>query len=180
VVVHLPRAIHPYANWFIEYPAIESRLLMGAMSHKYRVDGFLYYLVNNGWERNRKVISSGPYTEWDGASCINSKDKWANGDGNLIYPGPARPLSSIRLENIRDGLEDYEYLHLLAEKVERVSKLPATTARQAFLDQARPLLAVPDAVVRSVVEYTLEPNDVQNWRTQLATLILQADGLSDN
>jgi len=36
--------VHPYANWFIEYPAIESRLLMGAMSHKYRVDGFLYYL----------------------------------------------------------------------------------------------------------------------------------------
>jgi hypothetical protein len=172
--------VHPYANWFIEYPAIESRLLMGAMSHKYRVDGFLYYLVNNGWERNRKVISSGPYTEWDGASCINSKDKWANGDGNLIYPGPKRPLSSIRLENIRDGLEDYEYLHLLAEKVERVSRLPATTARQSFLDQARPLLAVPDAVVRSVVEYTLEPNAVQDWRTQLATLIIQADGLSSN
>lgn len=172
--------IHPYANWFIEYPAIESRLLMGALSHKYRVDGFLYYLVNNGWERNRKVISSGPYTQWDGASCANSQGKWANGDGNLIYPGPERPLSSIRLENIRDGLEDYEYLHLLAEGVERVSKLPATTARQAFLDRARPLLTVPDTVARSVVDYTLDPHAVEQWRAQLAALITQADGLASN
>jgi len=171
---------HPYANWFIEYPAIESRLLMGAMSHKYRVDGFLYYLVNNGWKHNRKVISSGPYTRWDGGSFRNRKGQWANGDGNLIYPGPGRPLSSIRLENIRDGLEDYEYLHLLTEKVERLSKLPATTARQAFLDQARPLLSVPDAVVRSVVEYTPDPDAVETWRTQLANLIIQADSLSSN
>jgi hypothetical protein len=41
-----------------------------------------------------------------------------NGDGTLIYPGtPAKiggttpiPLPSIRLKNIRDGMEDYEYL----------------------------------------------------------------------
>jgi len=66
---------------------------------------------------------------------MNRQHKWANGDGNLIYPGPESPLSSIRLENIRDGLEDYEYLRLLGEKVERVSKLPATAARRAFLDQ---------------------------------------------
>jgi hypothetical protein len=166
---------HPYANWFIEYPAIESRLLMGAMSYKYQVDGFLYYLINNGWERNKQPISSGPYTNWDPASCPNSKKKWANGDGNLIYPGPDRPLSSIRLENIRDGLEDYEYLYLLAERVERVSKRPASPERTQFLHQARTLLVVPDSVVRSVVEYTDDPASVTEWRNAVAHLICQVD-----
>lgn len=169
--------IHPYANWFVEYPAIESRLLMGAMSRKYRVDGFLYYLINNGWERNRQVIASGPYSDWDPASCENSKHKWANGDGNLIYPGPDGPLSSIRLENIRDGLEDYEYLHLLAEQARRIEAMPAGQARDRFLDAARPLLAVPDTVVRSVVEYTLEPGQVARWREEMAKLIVAGEAL---
>ncbi|MBI4579117.1 MAG: DUF4091 domain-containing protein, partial [Planctomycetes bacterium] len=145
---------HPYANWFVEYPAIEARLLMGAMSYKYRVDGFLYYLINNHWERNRDVIRTGPRTGWDPASCPNRRDKWANGDGNLIYPGPDGPLSSIRLANIRDGLEDYEYLYLLAERVKGVESLPPTADRRQFLAAARPLLAVPATVVRSTVEYT--------------------------
>lgn len=37
------------------------------------------------------------------------------GDGCLVYPTRDGPVSSIRLENIRDGLEDYDYLALLAE-----------------------------------------------------------------
>ncbi len=35
------------------------------------------------------------------------------GDGCLIYPLPDGPVGSIRLENIRDGIEDYDYLALL-------------------------------------------------------------------
>lgn len=169
--------VHPYANWFVEHPVIESRLLMGAMSYKYQVDGFLYYLVNNGWERNKKPISSGPYTEWDPASCANSKGKWANGDGNLIYPGPDGPLASMRLANIRDGLEDYEYLYILAEQVSKVERLPATADRTAFLASARPLLAVPDSVVRNVVEYTYRPESLAQWRAKMAELIVAGRGL---
>jgi hypothetical protein len=37
-----------------------------------------------------------------------------NGDGYFIYPGPdEHPLSSFRLENLRDAQEDYEYLYTL-------------------------------------------------------------------
>jgi len=172
--------VHPYANWFIEYPVIESRLLMGAMSHKYQVDGFLYYLINNGWERNKQVISHGPYTDWDPASCENSKKKWANGDGNLIYPGPDGPLASLRLANIRDGLEDYEYLYLLRRCVEQIGKLAPTPARREFLESARALLAVPDSVVRNLVEYTYRPENVVQWRAAMAELIVKSKALGSN
>lgn len=37
-----------------------------------------------------------------------------NGMGNYVYPGKdGRILPSLRLENLRDGVEDYEYLVLL-------------------------------------------------------------------
>ena len=47
-----------------------------------------------------------------------------NGEGQLIYPGAYyglnEPLSSIRLENIRDGQEDFEYLLLLENGVNKL------------------------------------------------------------
>lgn len=36
-----------------------------------------------------------------------------NGDGSLIYPGPHGPLSSLRLEAMVDGMEDYNLFRLL-------------------------------------------------------------------
>ena len=81
------------------------------------VSGDLYYDVNYCWVR----------TCGDGNGNAGS-DPWkyiyysgGNGDGTLIYPGTSAkigvtvpiPLPSIRLKNIRDGMEDYEYLHAL-------------------------------------------------------------------
>jgi hypothetical protein len=38
-----------------------------------------------------------------------------NGNGSLFYPGKdGRPVDSIRIEVLRDGLEDYEYLRMLS------------------------------------------------------------------
>ena len=171
---------HPYANWFIEYPAIESRLLTGAMSYKYEVDGFLYYLINE-WQSNRRPISQGPYTEWDPASFSERKDPndkekitaYANGDGSLICPGPDGPLSTVRLENIRDGFEDYEYLYLLKELSAKVGKLPETPQRKAWLERAAQLLSVPNDVVRSTTEYTRDPGRLETYRAEVAEAIVQ-------
>lgn len=49
------------------------------------------------------------------------ENKMLYGDGLLIYPGTKHrglngPVSSIRLEIIRDGIEDYEYLTLLEKR----------------------------------------------------------------
>ncbi len=45
--------------------------------------------------------------------------RYPNGDGFLLYPGQpighAGPVSSIRLEQAREGVEDYEYLLPLEE-----------------------------------------------------------------
>jgi uncharacterized protein (TIGR03382 family) len=65
---------------------------------------------------------------WESAYAYNKdmwRDQWdfsGNGDGTLFYAGtPARiggqthvPVASIRLKMIREGMEDYEYLLMLA------------------------------------------------------------------
>jgi hypothetical protein len=81
-----------------------------------RVHGELYYAVDYCFSREC------------GPSGARSRDPFrsvyafgGHGDGTLLYPGNTRviggkhhvPLSSIRLELIREGMEDYEYLHLL-------------------------------------------------------------------
>ena len=48
-------------------------------------------------------------TNWDPASY-----KTNNGAGDLFYAGEDGPITTIRLENVRDGIEDFELLHSLA------------------------------------------------------------------
>jgi hypothetical protein len=98
---------NPYfAGWpsyVIDQPASEQRA-MGFVSYEYDATGELYFAVDYDLK-----------TAWT--------DQWdfgGNGDGTLFYPGtPSRiggqhdiPIDSIRLKRIRDGREDYEYLHL--------------------------------------------------------------------
>ena len=40
-----------------------------------------------------------------------------NGDGSLFCGGPDGPITTIRFENVRDGIEDHELLRLLAQRL---------------------------------------------------------------
>jgi len=173
---------HPYANWYVQYPAIEARLLMGAMTFKYGAGGVLYYAVTN-WGYNTGLpknvpITGGPYTTWSPIVAWSDKyNGWIDGDGQLYCAGPPEvgPLPTIRLENIRDGLEDYEYLHRLRELSGLIGRCPpADPAQQAFLAAAAELLAVPGAVVDSIAVYTRDPAVLYDYRRQVAGRILQA------
>lgn len=98
---------HPYPNFFIDYPAVDQRIVFW-MNWKYGIPGFLYYAVNL-WEVNRKSKDRWPEVAWDTFTFQEY-----NGDGHLVYPGPdGKPISSIRLECIRDGIEDYDYFAIL-------------------------------------------------------------------
>ncbi len=166
---------HPYANFFIEYAAIEPRLLMGLMSHKYQTGGFLYYNIAN-WPlaRLRGPITSGPYTNWDPTTVFNS-----SGDGSLCCAAPDGPIPTIRIENIRDGLEDYEYLKLLEDLYDTLQGgCPSTPEQVAWLASAQQLLTVPSNLVSSMVSYTRDPALLENYRRQVASAILTGQALT--
>lgn len=179
---------HPYANLLLEYPAIEARLLLGAMTYKYEAGGFLYYAVTNyGYDlvptymARNTIIEDGPYTAWD--PRVIQSGGFVDADGCLYYPGPVPvgPLPSIRVENIRDGIEDYEYLYQLKNLVALVDRCtPTDPAKQAWLATARALLVVPSSIVNSVTSYTRDPAALYDYRRQIAEAVVQGISYADD
>lgn len=90
----------------------------------YNVDGFLYYLVND-WDNGATKWYVATEDEFlfgmDVLHEVNSSmgvNVYSN--GILLYSGAyfaqPEPVGCIRLECVRDGIEDYEYLTILEEK----------------------------------------------------------------
>jgi len=121
------------------------------------MDGFLYWGLNI-WSRrhNDRPIdpADGPLLNW---GITTSGTRWTrlHGDGVLLYPGTRGPIGSIRLANIRDGLENYEYLWLLAEKLG-----DRDAAREACLP-----------VARSLTSFTRDPDALGVQRERIARQI---------
>lgn len=163
--------MHPYANIFLEHDALEARLLMGAMARKYRPDGFLYYGTNI-FRQNKPLQTDTPFTSWQ----PNSFDNW-NGDGQWVYFGEdGRLIPSIRLENFRDGLEDYAYARILEGIADRYrAKSDRTETEQQWLAAADEALRVPDDLVESLTSYTDSTGTLYRWRNRMAGLIASSD-----
>ncbi len=159
---------HPYANFLIEYPAIEARLLMGMMAWKYQSDGFLHWALNFS-PKNDKVIDDGPLCQWDPVTWPGY-----NGDGCVFYYGIDGPVSTIRLENITDGLEDYEYfwvLRDLTDKLRHNDALRHTREGTLALRAARRCLTVPPSTVETLTSFTQDPAEVERVRSAVADAI---------
>ncbi len=154
-----PRA--PYANMFIEHAAIEGRLLMGAQTTRMRPDGFLYYAIAI-WNAKRPISGTSAFTDWDPRSWTTF-----HGDGSWTCCGPdGTPLATQRLENFRDGLEDFAY----ALELERRLKACADP-NGAWAQKARALLAVPTDVMDTMENFTDDPAKLLAWRDAMADLI---------
>ncbi len=90
----------------------------------YNVDGFLYYLVND-WDNGatKWYVPSADefYFGMDVLHEVN-EEQGVNvySNGILLYSGAyfaqPEPVGCVRLECVRDGIEDYEYLTILEEK----------------------------------------------------------------
>ncbi len=106
---------HEHPNLFIEYPAADARAI-GWLTYRYGISGFEYWGLNQ-WGTNTGRKDWVNFTSGDTRTTWQRGSTFPWGDGWLLYPGKdGEPLSSIRFENLRDGFEDAEMLHLLAER----------------------------------------------------------------
>jgi hypothetical protein len=154
---------HP--NLFVDYPPIDARII-GWLSWKAGVTGFEYWAANS-WGDNLKRLGDRPYVadieemRWK-ANTFGAY----NGDGYLVYPGPGGAfLSSIRLENLRDGIEDYEMLAILRDRAARAR------AKGRDVSAAEKRLALDEAVCRPDLTYTSDPGVLLEARRQVAECI---------
>ena len=155
----------PFANLMIEWPASDHRILLW-QTWRFGVTGFLYWGINV-FADNSKGEKRWPATDWNPATWRNDKGMAHNGDGQLLYPGPdGQPLSSLRLANLRDGIEDYECVWLLRDAV---AKLRAKGgADPQLLAEAEKALAIDEAVVKDLTHFTADPATLRRARAALA------------
>lgn len=101
-------------NYFIDYSPMDLRVMCWG-NYRYGAVGSLYWRANY-WSE----CSPDPWTDMDTCKSLGGG---FYGEGSLIYPGYQvgirGPVSSIRLETLRDSLEDYQYLWLLEQKAGR-------------------------------------------------------------
>ncbi|MEK7408631.1 MAG: DUF4091 domain-containing protein, partial [Acidobacteriota bacterium] len=159
---------YPHPNVQVEHPLIASRVLFW-MTWKYGVTGFEYYCYNI-WERNysRDPARRYPNVRWQA-------DGWSrgwptNGDGMLFYPGP---ISSLRFEAIRDGIEDWESHQVLSDGVEALRRRENPGRDAALIARAEAMLKVRDEIVAGFNKYTFDPGRLLAERQALGDLITE-------
>jgi len=181
----VPKA--PYVTEFIDHPGTELRLWPW-QSWQFGVSGILVWsavywtsplaypppTMQDPWADPMSYMSgSGLAPGFAGV--------WGNGDGRFVYPprggantnaGPRLdgPVNSVRWENLRDGMEDYEYFWLLKQGVERAA---AAGADSGLLTEARLLLVVPPEVSQDLTHFTTDPRPMLAHRNRIARMIEQ-------
>ncbi len=160
----------PCPNVQMEEPLIASRVLFW-MTWKFGVTGFEYYCYNI-WDHNLpedgRRWPEVPFSPWGWGNT--------NGDGMLFYPGPDGPFSSVRFENLRDGIEDWESHYVLRDYADalraRVEKHPDLRAQaEPLLKRAEQILAVPDQVCADFTHWTWDPDTLLAARRRLGDTI---------
>jgi hypothetical protein len=160
---------HPFPNAAnIEFPGLDGRISFWVAWQK-GWNGFLYWRTN-GYEPNYTTEKRWPEIPWipAGKNCyVNCR----NGEGYLIYPGPnGEPLSSVRFEIIRDGIEDWEAMYILRELAAKAEKLPNG---KEYVASAEKVFEQIEKLVPNEYDYDMNPANLQSLRNQIARTIEQ-------
>ncbi len=169
----------PYCTLFIDHPATELRIWHWQAWQRGIVGSLIWQ--SNYWNSppNYPNGFQNPYDDPMGYSGENTY--WGNGDGRFLYPPLAaavpglnedkpmfeKPVSSIRLAMLREGVEDYEMFHLLRELLKTKGATLADVDRKA----AESLLVVPDSVTKSMTEFTIDPRPLLDRRRAVGAMI---------
>ncbi len=139
---------------------------------KYGITGHLNWGSNywlNG-EAIKKIADTG-IIPWANPQWVGCLPEYAAGEAVLVYPMPDGPIPSLRLVNIRDGFEDYEYLYLLNQLFDK-AKSKGMILPQKLAKETRRLLAIPPEVAESTSKWTKSPEQMEKVRKQIATCIV--------
>ncbi len=176
----------PYCTLFIDHPATELRVWLW-QTWKRDVTGILIW-QSNYWTSRAAYPHAAQNPYEDPMSYVSgystppgTKWFWGNGDGRFMYPPlsaatPGRwgkdpviepPVSSIRWEMLREGIEDYECLYMLRELLDKNRK----NLSHAEVARIESLLQVPEEISESLTEFTTDPSPIYGRRAEIAKMI---------
>jgi hypothetical protein len=144
-----------YPNKTVDVPLIQSRVLHW-FNYRFNLKGYLHWGYNS-W-------TDDPF-EAPGQH---------RGDGWHVYPKTGGVLDSLRWEQMRNGIQDYEYLWLLEDRVRRM-KDGMSSRVASLIEPSQRSLEIAATVVRTTDDYSNDPNALYEARRQIVHEILDLD-----
>jgi hypothetical protein len=140
-----------FPNKTIDVPLIDSRI-MHWLNYKYDATGYLHW----GWN------------QWNEDPL---KDVGMHiGDGWHVYPAKDGVLNSLRWEEMRNGIQDYEYLWMLENKITTLRN--SLGSRFSWIDPKQRGKEIAGRVVQGFADRTNDPQVLNNAKMQLINELL--------
>ncbi|MFA5858037.1 MAG: sugar-binding protein [Elusimicrobiota bacterium] len=124
------------------------------------------------WDLKLDGVCYWAYNSWRG-------DPWNAFDGGMEdaaviyniddYKNDVSPVTSRRWETWRDGLEDYLYLHILKERIQKLEAVKPSQKSELVV-QAKQVL---DDAVKTVLANKTDPSVVMDYRKKIAEMIVK-------
>jgi hypothetical protein len=143
-----------YPNKTIDVPVMDSRI-MPWLNYKYNLSGIKHW----GWNS----WTDDPYHEVG----------MHLGDGWHVYPVAGGVLNSLRWEEMRNGIQDYEYFHMLGEKIQGLRD--SLGSRFAWIDPMQRGREIAGRVVFSFSDRTDDPQVLYRAKQQVINELLEFD-----
>jgi len=142
-------------NKTVDVPLIDTRL-MHWLNYRYQLKGYLHWGFN-AWTDD----------PWEAPGLHR-------GDGWHVYPKRDGLLDSLRWEQMRDGLQDYECLWLLEDKIRQIAaSLSPQVAK--MIEPTRRGQEIASRVVRSYTDFSRDPQILYAARRQAIEETLAMD-----
>jgi len=171
----------PYCTLFIDHAATDLRVWLW-QTWQHNIVGTLVW-ESTYWTSRGDIVQN-PYEDpmsYADAPRREDAQRYGNGDGRFLYPPLAAatpglsggrpviepPVSCIRWEMLREGIEDYEFLWMLRDLIDK--KRSSLTAEQVTSYES--LLQVPDSISSSMTSFTTDPAPIYAHRAAVAEAI---------
>jgi len=142
-------------NKTVDVPLIESRI-MHWLNYRYGMKGYLHWGLN-AWTED-PVGAPGKH----------------RGDGWHVYPKKGGLLNSLRWEQMRNGLQDYECLWLLENKIAGI-KATLSPRVAELIEPTRRGVEIASQVSRTCSDYTRDPEVMYAARRQAIEEAIEVD-----
>lgn len=146
------RGSHP--NKTVDVPLIESRILHW-LNYRFGLKGYLHWGFNH-W-------TDDPFEE----------PGRHRGDGWHVYPKKDGLLNSLRWEQMRNGIQDYEYFWMLEDKIR--SMKAGLSERLSIIDPSLRGVEIASQVVMTMSDYNKEPQALYAAKKQIIDELLALD-----
>jgi len=143
-----------YPNKTVDVPLIESRILHW-LNYRFGLKGYLHW----GFNRWTDDPFAAPGTH--------------RGDGWHVYPKKDGLINSLRWEQMRNGIQDYEYLYMLEDKI---SKMKAGLSdRLSIIEPSRRGMEIASQIVKTMDTYNKNPDTIYSVKKQIIRELLDLD-----